>query len=186
MISKLKKSFMGIRLGEPVVIVSGLPRSGTSLMMRMLRSGGLKTAGDEIRKADDDNPHGYFELEKVKELDKSGDKAWLKDYKGKVVKDRQGNPKPDSSLRDFENIPFLRKDENGQLVPQTIQEYFDREVLPHVPDAWIDENKTKTGYEINFTKYFYEFKPLRPLAEIKADILKLEEETVELEKKVLV
>ena len=110
----------------------------------------------------------------------------LKNDKGKVVKDRQGNPKPDSSLRDFENIPFLRKEENGQLVPQTIQEYFDREVLPHVPDAWIDENKTKTGYEINFTKYFYEFKPLRPLAEIKADILKLEEETVELEKKVLV
>ena len=88
-------------------------------------------------------------------------------------------------LRDCENIPFLRKDENGKLVPQTIEEYFDREVKPHVPDAWIDESKTKTGYEINFTKYFYEFKPLRSLAEIKADILKLEEETVALEKTVL-
>jgi len=54
-----------------------------------------------------------------------------------------------------------------------------------VPDAWIEEIKTKTGYEINFTKYFYEFKLLRPLAEIKADILKLEEKTTELEKKVL-
>lgn len=109
----------------------------------------------------------------------------LKNDKGKIVKVRQGNPKPDSSLRDFENIPFLRKGENGQLVPQTIEEYFEREVKPHVPDAWIDESKTKTGYEINFTKYFYEFKPLRPLAAIKADILKLEEETSELEKKVL-
>jgi len=51
--------------------------------------------------------------------------------------------------------------------------------------AWINETKTKTGYEINFTKYFYEFKPLRSLADIKEDILKLEEETTEMEKKVL-
>ncbi|MBU4263070.1 MAG: type I restriction-modification system subunit M [Proteobacteria bacterium] len=109
----------------------------------------------------------------------------LKNDKGKIVKDKQGNPKPDSSLRDSENIPFLRKGENGNLVPQTIAEYFDREVRPHVPDAWIDESKTKTGYEINFTKYFYEFKSLRPLADIKTDILKLEEETAQLEKKVL-
>jgi type I restriction enzyme M protein len=109
----------------------------------------------------------------------------LKNDKGKVIKDRQGNPKLDSSLRDSENIPFLKKDKIGSLIPQTIPEYFDREVKPHVPDAWIDESKTKTGYEINFTKYFYEFKPLRPLAEIKADILKLEEKTAELEKKVL-
>ena len=53
----------------------------------------------------------------------------------------------------------------------------EREVLPHVPDAWVDHNKTKVGYEINFTKYFYEYKPLRPLAEIRADILALEKET---------
>jgi type I restriction enzyme M protein len=52
-----------------------------------------------------------------------------------------------------------------------------REVLPHVPDAWVDHSKTKVGYEINFTKYFYEYKPLRSLAEIRADILALEEET---------
>ena len=71
------------------------------------------------------------------------------------------------------------------MVPQAIEEYIERKVKPHVPDAWIDKRKTKTGYEINFTKYFYEFKPLRPLAEIKADILKLEEETAELEKQVL-
>lgn len=109
----------------------------------------------------------------------------LKSDKGKILKDKQGNPKPDSSLRDSENIPFLKKDGTGKLVPQTIEEYFDREVKPHVPDAWIDESKTKTGYEINFTKYFSEFKTLRPLAEIKVDILKLEEETAELEKKVL-
>ncbi|MEA2108246.1 MAG: hypothetical protein U9P07_02340, partial [Pseudomonadota bacterium] len=70
-------------------------------------------------------------------------------------------------------------------VPEILEHFTPREVKPHVPDAWIDEIKIKTGYEISFTKYFYEFNPLRPLAEIKADILKLEEETVELEKKVL-
>lgn len=100
----------------------------------------------------------------------------LKDEKGKIVKSK-GKPKPDTALRDYENIPFLKKDANGKLVPQTIEEYFEAEVKPHLPEAWIDESKTKTGYEINFTKYFYEFKPLRSLSEIKADILELEERT---------
>ena len=100
----------------------------------------------------------------------------LKDEKGKVIKTK-GKPKPDTSHRDYENIPFLKKDANGKLVPQTIEEYFEAEVKPHLPEAWIDETKTKTGYEINFTKYFYEFKPLRSLSEIKADILELEERT---------
>ena len=100
----------------------------------------------------------------------------LKDEKGKVVKSK-GKPKPDTALRDYENIPFLKKDAYGNLTPQTIEEYFEAEVKPHLPEAWIDESKTKTGYEINFTKYFYEFKPLRSLSEIKADILELEERT---------
>ncbi len=109
----------------------------------------------------------------------------LSNEKGEVVKDKKGKPKADSKLRDYENIPFLKKDEDGKLVPQTIEEYFEREVKPHLPEAWIDEKKTKIGYEINFTKYFYEFKPLRSLEEIKADILALEEKTLETEKTVL-
>lgn len=111
-----------------------------------------------------------------------------KDENGAIVTGRDGSPKADTNLRDYENIPFLRKDPDdasGKLIPQSIDEYFQREVKPHLPDAWIDESKTKTGYEINFTKYFYEFKPLRSLAEIKADILALEESSLELEKKVL-
>ncbi|HHU96110.1 MAG: class I SAM-dependent DNA methyltransferase [Bacteroidota bacterium] len=103
---------------------------------------------------------------------------------GKVVKTK-GKPKPDTALRDYENIPFLVKNSEGKPVPQTIEEYFEREVTPHLPDAWIDHNKTKVGYEINFTKYFYEFKPLRSLAEIRADILALEEKTAETEKTIL-
>lgn len=74
---------------------------------------------------------------------------------------------PDSELRDTENVP-LKED---------IEEYFAREVLPHVPDAWIDYEKTVRGYEISFTKYFYKFKPLRSLEEIAADIFALEAET---------
>jgi type I restriction enzyme M protein len=73
-------------------------------------------------------------------------------------------------------VPFL-KWEGGQLVKETIAEYFRREVLPHVPDAWVDEEKTKVGYEINFTRYFYTYKKPRSLEEIRADILKLEKET---------
>lgn len=85
---------------------------------------------------------------------------------GNIITDKKGNPKPDSSLRDNENIP-LKED---------IEEYFKREVLPHVPDAWIDHSKTKVGYEINFTRYFYEYTPLRSTNEIRADILKLKDE----------
>lgn len=55
--------------------------------------------------------------------------------------------------------------------------HFEHEVLPHLPDAWIDHGKTKVGNEINFTKYFYQYKPLKSLEEIRADILKLEKET---------
>jgi hypothetical protein len=70
---------------QPVIVVSGLPRSGTSMMMRMLAEGGLSILTDELRRADDDNPRGYFELEAVKQL-KEGKFAWLKAANGKVVK----------------------------------------------------------------------------------------------------
>jgi type I restriction enzyme M protein len=98
-----------------------------------------------------------------------------RDEAADVCTDKKGNPQPDPELRDYENIP-LKED---------IETYFEREVLPHVPDAWIDESKTKVGYEINFTKYFYQYKPLRSLEEIKADILELELDTQGLLEEVL-
>lgn len=70
---------------EPIVIVSGLPRSGTSMMMKMLEAGGILPLTDKIREADTDNPKGYYEFERVKKLDK-GDVAWLPDAEGKTVK----------------------------------------------------------------------------------------------------
>lgn len=74
------------RYGNPIIVVSGLPRSGTSMMMKMLAAGGLGIVTDEIRTADEDNPKGYFELEQIKDLDKSRDKSWLRNHRGKVVK----------------------------------------------------------------------------------------------------
>ncbi len=70
---------------QPITIVSGLPRSGTSMMMKMLDAGGLEPLVDNIRTADEDNPKGYYEFERVKGLDK-GDNAWLPEAQGKVVK----------------------------------------------------------------------------------------------------
>jgi len=70
---------------EPIIVVSGLPRSGTSMMMKMLAEGGLPVITDEIRRADDDNPNGYFELEVARQL-KEGNFMWLKEMNGKAVK----------------------------------------------------------------------------------------------------
>ncbi len=88
----------------------------------------------------------------------------LRDESGEVVVGvkgkAKGKPQPDSSLRDTENVPLS----------EDIQEYFQREVIPHAPDAWIDESKTKVGYEIPFTRHFYVFKPPRSLEEIDADL----------------
>ena len=70
---------------QSIVVVSGLPRSGTSMMMKMLAAGGIPPVTDERRAADRDNPEGYFEFERVKQLDK-GDTAWLPQARGKAVK----------------------------------------------------------------------------------------------------
>ena len=88
----------------------------------------------------------------------------LRDEAGNVVLGTKGKskgkPQPDSDLRDTENVPLA----------EDVATYFDREVRPHAPDAWIDPEKTKVGYEIPFNRHFYVFKPPRDLAEIDADL----------------
>jgi hypothetical protein len=81
----LKSLFRGSQ-GDPIVIVSGLPRSGTSMMMRMLEAGGLSIMTDSERGADIDNPKGYFEYERIKDLEKETDKAYVRDGRGKALK----------------------------------------------------------------------------------------------------
>jgi type I restriction enzyme M protein len=86
------------------------------------------------------------------------------DEEGEVQRDKDGTPLPDPDLRDYENV----------CLDEDIDAYFEREVRPHVPDAWIDYGKTKTGYEIPFTRHFYVYTPPRPLAEIDAELRDLE------------
>ena len=93
-----------------------------------------------------------------------------RDEEAEVCSDRKGNPEPDPDLRDYENIP-LKED---------IDAYMQREVLPHVPDAWVDESKTKIGYEINFNRYFYQYTPPRPLDEIETDLKRIEGEIADM------
>ncbi|WNM35801.1 class I SAM-dependent DNA methyltransferase [Streptomyces sp. Li-HN-5-11] len=89
----------------------------------------------------------------------------VRDPEGEVQKVK-GAPEPDADLRDYENVPL----------GEDVEEYLKREVLPHVPDAWIDHTKTKIGYEIPVTRHFYVYKPPRPLAEIDAELKSLEAE----------
>jgi len=93
-----------------------------------------------------------------------------RDETAKICADAKGNPEPDPELRDYENVP-LKED---------VDEYLKREVLPHVPDAWMDESKTKVGYEINFNRYFYKYAPPRPLEEIETDLKKIEKEIADM------
>lgn len=93
-----------------------------------------------------------------------------RDDQADVCRDSSGSPEPDPELRDYENVPLK----------ETIEDYMTREVLPHVPDAWVDESKTKIGYEINFNRYFYQYIPPRPLEEIEADLMQVEQEIAEM------
>jgi type I restriction enzyme M protein len=83
-----------------------------------------------------------------------------RDDSADICLNADGEPEPDTELRDHENVPMK----------EDIRVYFKREVLPHVPDAWIDESKTRIGYEILFNRHFYVFKPPRPLEEIDAEL----------------
>lgn len=74
------------RYGEPIIVVSGLPRSGTSMAMKMLDAGGIPLVTDEVRLPDEDNPRGYFELESVKGLGEQDDKSWLAEARGRAIK----------------------------------------------------------------------------------------------------
>ena len=115
--------------------------------------------------------YGEFRTSEISQIYDNADFGYTKitverplyDEDGNVVK-KKGKPQPDASLRDTENVP-LKED---------IQEYMNREVLPYAHDAWIDEKKSKVGYEIPFTRYFYKYETPKPSAEIMAEILELE------------
>lgn len=83
----MKKLYRRLRYGEPIIVVSGLPRSGTSMAMQMLAAAGVPVVTDGIRQAGEDNPKGYFEDERVKDLHKEQeDRSWVREVRGKAVK----------------------------------------------------------------------------------------------------
>jgi len=126
--------------------------------------------------------HAVAATHRIK-LDASLRKAILnalseRDGTAAICRDSKGNPEPDTNLRDTENVPLS----------ESVEAFFEREVKPHVPQAWIDESKRDAkdgqvgivGYEINFNRYFYTYEPPRPLEEIEVDIKKLEGEVIDM------
>ena len=127
-----------------------------------------QTAIDEIAKI-----YGDFRENKLSKIFKNEDFGYRKVVVERPLRDESGKPilkkgkaQADPKLRDTENIPLS----------EDVAEYMKREVLPYVPDAWIDESKTKIGYEIPFTRYFYEYTPPVPSEELKREILQIESE----------
>lgn len=93
-----------------------------------------------------------------------------RDETAEICRDVKGSPEPDPDLRDYENVPLK----------ENVDEYMEREVLPHVPDAWIDVSKTKIGYEINFNRHFYKYTPPRSLIKIQEDLELIEKEIADM------
>ena len=113
-----------------------------------------------------------------------------RDEKAEICRSEDGAPEPDPDLRDTERVPLPEKEDpvDNDGVPASVRAYFAREVLPHVPDAWIDTSRRDqrdgkvgaVGYEINFNRYFYRYTPPRPLAEIEADIRAVEKDILDM------
>lgn len=161
-------------MNETITIVSGLPRSGTSMMMKMLAAGGLEPLTDNIRTADEDNPKGYFEFERVKQIEK--DKAWLEDARGRVVKlisallkhlppsynykvvfMRRAMPEILASQRQM----LIRRGEPADSVPdEKMAAMFDKHVAQ--VEAWLS---AQPNVEVLYVSYNEVMKDSRPHAE---------------------
>ncbi|HKA16360.1 MAG TPA: sulfotransferase domain-containing protein [Myxococcota bacterium] len=123
MLGALRRRLTRGSRGEPIVVVSGLPRSGTSMMMRMLEAGGLPILSDGERAADIDNPKGYFELERIKNLEKEMDKSYLRAARGKAVKVISFLIKDLPDENDY-RVLFMRRDLDEVIASQ--QKMIDR------------------------------------------------------------
>ncbi len=115
-------------------------------------------------------PNEFFGYTKV-----TVERPLIDEETGDIVTDKKDNPQPDTKLRDHERVPLT----------ENIDDYYQREVKPHVPDSWIDGKKDKVGYEINFNRYFYQYTPLRSLKEITDELLALERKSENLLNEVL-
>jgi len=128
------------------------PETGKPISRKAIASG---SKGTPISRLFKNEEFGYHTITVERPLRNESGKVVLA-TKGKL----KGKPQPDANLRDTENVPLS----------EDIESYFKREVLPHAPDAWIDHEKTKVGYEIPFNRHFYVFKPPRELSEIDTEL----------------
>lgn len=176
---KMRKSLGSKRkelADEHITLVTRLFGDGKEASLVTLFDAAGKESGRQVVTADEADPKppagGKIKKVPVSRTFRNEDfgyrtitvKRPLRDDSGKLVVAEKGKakgkPQPDSSLRDTENVPLA----------EDVETYFKREVLPHAPDAWIDHDKTKVGYEIPFNRHFYVFEPPRALAEIDADL----------------
>ncbi len=144
------------RSGRPVVVVSGLPRSGTSMAMKMLEAGGLSLVVDNVRTADEDNPKGYFEDERVKGLAEMEDTRWVRAARGKVIKvvsSLLGHLPPDNDYR----VVFMRRDLREVLASQA-KMLARRGETSHTPDdqllAAYERHLEKLEFQLRFRPNF--------------------------------
>ena len=154
--SKVGKLARRIRSGAPVIVVSGLPRSGTSMTMKMLEAGGLQPVTDQVRSADEDNPRGYFEDERVKDLAQMEDRSWLRAARGKVIKVVSSllQHLPDDN---FYKVIFMRRNLHEVLASQA--KMLDRRgEAPHATDEELikrfESHLEKVEFQLRFRPWF--------------------------------
>jgi hypothetical protein len=143
MLSSLRRLYRRLRYGQPIVVVSGLPRSGTSMIMKMLEAGGLSILTDGLRAADEDNPKGYYEVERVRRLADEADQGWLAEARGKGIKvisyllkslPRTFNYKVVFIRRDMEEVlasqrkMLARRGETEDTAPERMRVLFEEEL----------------------------------------------------------
>jgi len=145
-----------IKYGQPVVVVSGLPRSGTSMAMKMLEAGGLMVVTDEVRTADVDNPRGYFEDERVKDLAEMEDKEWVRAARGKVIK-AVSSLLQHLPADNFYKVVFMRRHLHEVLASQT--KMLDRRGEESETDdadmlTMYEAHLDKVQFQLRFRNYF--------------------------------
>jgi hypothetical protein len=179
-------------LDNAIVVVSGLPRSGTSMMMKMLEAGGLQPIIDNLRSADEDNPKGYYEFERVKQLPK-GDFGWLPEAKGKVVKViaallpylpadytyrvvfmQRAMPEVLASQRQM----LIRRGEDPNKIPDELMANLFQKHLKQV-DAWIASQANVRRIDVNYNEMLKGSQPiivrLNEFLNSKLDVAKMAE-----------
>ena len=145
----MKSLYHQLRYGRSVVLVSGLPRSGTSMLMQMLEKGGMPIVTDKIRSPNEDNPKGYHELERIKELDKTTDKSWLKEYRGQVIKTISFLLQ-DLPLNLHYKVIFMRR--NLDEVLRSQNKMLERS---GVAGPLVSDEKMRQNYELHLRKVYY-------------------------------